>query len=61
MEPMTHEEKSIERLYADHRRMRFIYGVAIIVVALSVTSIVLFIPDFGLSFSLQSLVFWAYE
>lgn len=61
MEPTSHPEKTIERLYADHRRVRIVYGIAIIVVALSVTSMVLFTPNFQLSFSFQSPVLGTYE
>lgn len=46
MEPTTHQDERFERLHADHRRVRVIYGIAIIIVTLTVTGIVLFTPNF---------------
>mgnify|MGYP001612874197 CR=1 FL=1 len=45
MELAPHPEKSIEHLYAEHRRVRFVYGIAIIIVTLTVTGVVLFTPN----------------
>ncbi|MGD0328370.1 MAG: hypothetical protein ABSB00_01500 [Minisyncoccia bacterium] len=63
MEPAADKDeiiKRLHRLHADHRRMGIIYGVAIIIVTLTVTYFVLFMPNFQMTFSSQSSVLRVY-
>ena len=62
MDPLlAPEQKNYDRLRADCRRMGLIYGIAIIILTLTLIGMVFLLSSFQITFSFQSPILGAYD